>query len=59
MLVASSLLLKKGTSGTPAASKQLYAWGAQNVQGLGVLFATILAADVIGEAVLPFIAGQV
>ena len=31
----------------------------QNVQGLGVLFATILAADVIGEAVLPFIAGQV
>jgi len=30
----------------------------QNIQGLGVLFATILAADVIGEAVLPFIAGH-
>ena len=35
MLVASSLLLKKGTPGTPAASKQLYAWGSQDVQGLG------------------------
>ena len=30
----------------------------QNIQGLGVLFGTILIADVIGEAALPFIAGH-
>jgi alpha-tubulin suppressor-like RCC1 family protein len=35
MLVASSLLLKKGKSGTPAASKQLYAWGYADAQGAG------------------------
>ena len=30
----------------------------QNIQGLGVLFGTILIADVIGEAALPFISGH-
>ena len=30
----------------------------QNIQGLGVLFGTILIADLIGEAVLPFVAGH-
>ena len=30
----------------------------QNIQGLGVLFGTILIADVLGEGILTFIAGH-
>ena len=30
----------------------------QNIAGLGVLFGTILIADVLGEGILPFIAGH-